>query len=145
MNTRLVRDDQRGAISALVVTMVVALMVMAGLVVDGGNAINARAKITDDAEQAARAGANQIDVDLLRSTGKVRIDEAAAKQAAQTYLTTPPLSYTNISVDPDVDEVSVVIEDTAKTQLLSLIHINDFPIRGEATARATVGITQEIP
>lgn len=70
--------SERGAISAMLVTLIVMLFVLAGLVVDGGFAINARQKIYDDAEQAARAAANQIDIETLRATGEIVILEGQA-------------------------------------------------------------------
>jgi hypothetical protein len=41
--------------------------------VDGGAAINARLRAADIAEQAARAAADQIDVEHLRATGQARL------------------------------------------------------------------------
>src|SRR5690554_5195515 len=74
--------DERGSISVFVLGLVVVLMIVAGLVVDGGRAVNARAEIMDDAEQAARAGANHVDVAALRAGGAISLDAAAARAAA---------------------------------------------------------------
>ncbi|MEU4829685.1 pilus assembly protein TadG-related protein [Streptosporangium sp. NPDC023615] len=60
----------------------VAVFLLAGLLVDGGAAINARLRAADVAEQAARAAADQIDEEQLRATGEVRLlgeDETCAK------------------------------------------------------------------
>jgi hypothetical protein len=139
-------DPERGAISALAVALFVALMVLAGLVVDGGNAINARQKIIDDAEHAARVGANQIDVGTLRGSGDVVVMWPAARSEAVSYLVGLGYDASRISVVPGgANEVVVVANDTVSTQLLSLIGIGTFDVRGQATARATVGIIQEIP
>jgi Flp pilus assembly protein TadG len=136
---------ERGAISALVVFLFIALMLLAGLVVDGGNAINARARVNDDAEQAARAGANQIDEVELRQTGEVVINEAAAREAAQAYLSVQGYSADQSTVEATFNEVTVTLEDTVLTELLSMVNIDDFDVNGEATARAAIGITEEIP
>ncbi|MBG0827976.1 hypothetical protein HS041_09375 [Planomonospora sp. ID67723] len=56
----------------------VAVFLLAGLLVDGGAAINARLRAADIAEQAARAAADQIDVEHLRGTGRVRLLEGDA-------------------------------------------------------------------
>ncbi|MGH8776895.1 MAG: pilus assembly protein TadG-related protein [Jiangellaceae bacterium] len=139
---------ERGAISALIVGLAVMLLVLAGLVVDGGNAINARAKITDDAEQAARAAANQINIEVLRATGVVTIMESEARAAAVAYLTglDPPYDPGNIDVDVDelTNEVEVFVIDTVDTQLLTLVFINSFPVQGRATSRPAAGIVVEI-
>jgi hypothetical protein len=59
--------------SVFVVIFSIAVFLLAGLLVDGGAAINARLKAADVAEQGARAAADQIDVETLRSTGQVRL------------------------------------------------------------------------
>lgn len=62
--------SERGSMSVFTVLFSVAVFLLAGLLVDGGAAINARLRAADVAEQAARAGADQIDVDHLRATGR---------------------------------------------------------------------------
>ena len=59
--------------SVFTVLFSVVVFLLAGLLVDGGAAINARLRAADIAEQAARAGADQIDVDHLRATGEARM------------------------------------------------------------------------
>ncbi|MEV0967321.1 pilus assembly protein TadG-related protein [Microtetraspora glauca] len=65
--------------SVFVVIFSVAVFLLAGLLVDGGAAINARLRAADVAEQGARAAADQIDVEALRANGQVRLlaDEGA--------------------------------------------------------------------
>ncbi|HEU5159374.1 MAG TPA: pilus assembly protein TadG-related protein [Streptosporangiaceae bacterium] len=137
--------DERGAISAMIVTLIVMLFMLAGLVVDGGFAINARQRIFDDAEQAARVGANQIDLDTLYSTGEVVLltDRAAAE--ARAYMTARGYDAGQVDVRVGPGQVYVHAEDTVGTSLLQLIFIDDFDIAGEATARPAVGITGEAP
>ena len=143
--TRVARGDDRGSVSVFVIGLVVVLMAVAGLVVDGGRAINARAALADDAEQAARAGANQLDVDELRATGDVRIDPAAARASATQFLLTRGYAPGDITVDADAQNVDVSLEQEVPTQLLSLILITSFTVTGQATARAAVGIVDEFP
>lgn len=137
--------SERGAVSAMVVTLIVMLFMLAGLVIDGGFAINARQRIFDDAEQAARAGANQIDIAALRETGQVVLLESEARQAAVDYMTARGYDAGRVSVQVNGDEVLVHAEDTVNTSLLQLIFIDDFPIEGQATSRPAVGITGELP
>ncbi|MEV6982605.1 pilus assembly protein TadG-related protein [Sphaerisporangium sp. NPDC051017] len=68
-----------GSMSVFTVLFSVVVFMLAGLLVDGGAAINARLRASDIAEQAARAAADQIDVENLRATGTVRLlgDEGA--------------------------------------------------------------------
>lgn len=141
---RVARRDDRGAASVLVLGLIVALMVVAGLVVDGGRAVNARAEIMDDAEQAARAGANEIDMASLRSGGAVRVDPVRAQEAARAYLTARGYDGARITVRADQAEVTVTASDDVATALLSLAFIHSFEVQGSASARAAVGIDREI-
>ncbi|WP_235557942.1 pilus assembly protein TadG-related protein [Sphaerimonospora mesophila] len=66
-------EADRGSMSVFVVIFSAAVFLLAGLLVDGGAAINARLKAADIAEQAARAAADQIDQETLRATGQIRL------------------------------------------------------------------------
>src|SRR5664279_4932205 len=57
---------EEGSVALYMAIITVALLAMAGLVIDGGSAIAARSKAADLAQQAARAGANALAPDSLR-------------------------------------------------------------------------------
>jgi Flp pilus assembly protein TadG len=140
------RDD-RGAATIFVVGLSVMLFVLAGLVVDGGLAINARAQAADYAEQAARAGAQEIDEDVLRGSGNVVLDAAAAADAAEAFLAESGFTgrpNADATVDVAGDEVTVGVSRSYNTIMLSLIGINDFTVSADATARPAVGIADEL-
>ena len=115
------------------------LFLCAGLVIDGGLAINKRMRIADDAEQTARIGADSIDVNLFRKTNELHIDDALAKQRMAGYLS--DLGYSRdkweAKVTPD-DHVQVSIHDTSKTYILSLFDVS-FPVQAEAEAVPDTG------
>ncbi|MEU1876869.1 pilus assembly protein TadG-related protein [Streptosporangium sp. NPDC020072] len=76
------RPGDRGSMSVFTVIFSVMVFMLAGLLVDGGGAINARLRAADIAEQAARAAADKIDVEYLRETGQARLlgeDEVCAE------------------------------------------------------------------
>ncbi|HEY5554143.1 MAG TPA: pilus assembly protein TadG-related protein [Cellulomonas sp.] len=133
-----------GTVSVFVLVLVVALMVVAGLVVDGGRAVNGRAAAMDSAEQAARAGANQVDLATLRTTGEARLDPAAAQVVAVDYLVARGYDAARITATADAAQVTVTVRDDIPTTLLSLIFIRSFEVEGVATARAALGIADEI-
>ena len=84
---RIVRPrDERGSITAFVAVVATALVLVAGMAYDGGQVIAAHNAARNDAERAARAGAQQIDLDHLRSTNEPRLDPVAAEAAAVAYL-----------------------------------------------------------
>lgn len=78
--------DERGSITAFVAIVATALVLVAGMAYDGGQVIVAHNTARNDAERAARAGAQQIDLDHLRATNEPRLDPTAAEAAATAYL-----------------------------------------------------------
>jgi Flp pilus assembly protein TadG len=80
------QNDERGAITALVAVVAIALVMVAGMAYDGGQVLAAHASARSLATKAARAGAQEIDLDALRLTGRPVLDPARAHAAAQDYL-----------------------------------------------------------
>ena len=78
--------DECGSITAFVAVVASALVLVAGMAYDGGQVIAAHNAARSDADRAARAGAQQIDLDHLRATNEPRLDPAAAETAAVEYL-----------------------------------------------------------
>lgn len=72
--------------TAFVVVLATGLLMVAGMAYDGGAVLAAHAEARSHAAKAARAAAQEIDVDLLRSTGRVALDPAAAMSAGRSYL-----------------------------------------------------------
>jgi Flp pilus assembly protein TadG len=79
--------DDRGSVSAFVAVIAIALVAVAGLVYDGGQILTAQARVRDLAANAARAGAQEIDLDTLRAEQQVVLDPDRAGSAALEYLT----------------------------------------------------------
>ncbi|SFJ61799.1 pilus assembly protein TadG-related protein [Cellulomonas sp. KH9] len=138
------RRADRGSATPFVVGLTVVLFAVAGLVADGGRAINARVAITDDAEQAARVGADQVQDGSLRGSGTPRIDPVAATSAAQQFLAARGYESSRVSISADDERVAVRVSDVVPTGLLQLILIDSFTVEGSATARAAIGIVTEL-
>jgi Flp pilus assembly protein TadG len=137
-------DSEAGAATVFVVTFAVVLLVMAGLVVDGGLAINARQRVADDVEQAARAGSQHLDLEALRTSGVVRIDPGPETQkAVRDFLARRGYPAGGIRVTANAAQITVSAEIEQRTALLSLIFINQFTIRAQGQARPAVGIAGE--
>jgi Flp pilus assembly protein TadG len=132
------RRSQRGSATVFMLGFAAVLMVGAGLVVDGGLALNKRSQLTDDAEQAARSGANAIDIPSLRSSGVLRVDPDQATAIATDFLS--ERGYTNISVQVVGNEVTTSAQATVNTAILSLVGIDTFEVHGDATATPETGI-----
>lgn len=73
--------------TAFVAIIAIALVMVAGMAYDGGEIISAQGQTRSNAAKAARAGAQEIDITHLRSTGKTVLDPERAKESALAYLT----------------------------------------------------------
>lgn len=128
---QLLAEGERGFVSLYVVVITVGLVALAGLVIDGGNALAAREKAADTAQQAARAGADALSPDSLRNPGALSATPAGATQAANQVLSTGGVTG-SVSVDGDQVTVTVVVHQAAT--ILSAVGVNQ--ITGTATASA---------
>lgn len=126
--------DERGNGTVFLLGMVPTVLLCAGLIFDGGSALNARMRLADDVEQAARAGAQQIDIERLRDEGEVTIDVARAEASARAHIAS--FGYTDVVVLVDGDEVSVSASDQVRTKFLSLAGINTYDVAASATSQA---------
>ena len=122
--------DQRGmSLSPFVVGILPALLIMIGLVVDGGAQSAAQRRAEGLAAAAARAAAD--DTAATRLAGGT-VDVAHAIARAQAVIATRPGVTGEVTVDDG--RVSVRTHATVSTVLLSLIGINQLPAHGSAEA-----------
>jgi Flp pilus assembly protein TadG len=121
-----------------VVLALVALFVLMGLVVDGGSALTAHQAASDEAQQAARAGAGALSVDALRS-GNLQLDPEAAVAAAEAFTVAAGHPGT-ASVIAGV--VTVSVRYRVPTSLLGLVGINSLPVSAAASAVDVEGVTE---
>lgn len=126
-------DREDGMVTAFVVIMMAGLLLLAGLVLDGGLALSARVQAIDEAQAAARAGAQQVDLAAYRQTGHEVLDPVAAAQAARSYLAATGHTGT---VQVDGDRVTVTVHIDQRTQILGIAGIHDLTETGTGTARA---------
>ncbi len=127
---------ERGGATIFVLAMSMVLFLCAGLVIDAGMGINTRMRVADDAEQAARAGANAVDVLTLRAGGGVVIDPALARTHALDFLQARGYGPGQFTVTVTADTVAVQVRDHSETTILKLIGIADYPVSARATATA---------
>ncbi|KOX23824.1 pilus assembly protein TadG-related protein [Nocardiopsis sp. NRRL B-16309] len=115
--TRISRLDDRGQATAFLIVMSTLLLLLVAFVFDAGSALGERNRALSIAQEAARSGAQQIDLVAYRDDGTVALDPAAATTAARAYLTGAGVHGT-ASVDGDV--VTVTARITYSFQLLPL-------------------------
>ena len=104
---------------------------------DGGSLINGKERSINDAESAARAGAQALDVSTVYGQGGTRqLDPAQAEARAQAFLDAQGWSGT---VHADATEVTVTVTRTQKLTFLQTFGLGDRAISGTATARPEQG------
>ena len=134
--------DERGQVTAFVVAVVLALFVMGGLVIDGGYTLAARRRAIDEANEAARAGAQAVDAAQYRATGILTLDPAAAVVAAEAHLRATGHAG---AVTVAGDRVQVRAGITQPTALLQIVGIRDLTVSGQGAARIVSGIGGPAP
>jgi len=77
---------EAGSVSAFVAVVAIGLVMVAGMAYDGGQVVAAQATARDLAASAARAGAQEVDLNSLRSSGEAMLDPDRAVGAAQAFL-----------------------------------------------------------
>ena len=128
------RRDERGSAAIFVVLMVAAMLVAAGLVIDGGYALAKRRELANQAEQAARVGADALSEASLRDGGAPRVNPVRARAAIDRYLTEvdapPPI------VEINGDTVTVGLTSRQSTVILSVAGITSIPVAASGSARS---------
>ncbi len=132
---RRLRSD-RGTATAWAILIVAVVALLSGAVLDGGNAMAARVQALDIAQQAARAGANQLDLAALRESGTVRLDPTAAQTAAVQFLTQARATGT---VTATTAQVTVTVTHSQPTLLLPAVGVNAITVAATAHAVPATG------
>jgi hypothetical protein len=138
------RGEDRGAMSVFVVIFSIVVFSLAGLLVDGGAAINARLKAADVAEQGARAAADRIDVEALRATGRVRLsadDRAVCARAGEIVSRgADGVRMTECVIDAGQAEVTVGVGVRWEALFLSAFGVRGSDMEATATAGPEEGV-----
>lgn len=99
------RISDAGQATAFLIIMAAALLLLVAFVFDVGAALAERNRNLQLAQEAARAGAQQIDLADYRADGTVSLDPASATAAAQSFLTDAGVQG-SATVDGDVVTVT---------------------------------------
>jgi Flp pilus assembly protein TadG len=132
----------RGQVTAFVVIIALALLLFAGLVIDGGLTLAAKRRAINEAEAAARAGAQAIAIGTFRTSGRLTLDPVRARAAARAYLAATGHPGTIHVVG---DRVTVTVQLTQPLQLLGLAGLASLTVTGRGSAVAEHGVGQAEP
>lgn len=105
----------RGSVSAFVVTVTSSLVLLMGLVHDGGRLVAAHLRVSDVAAAAARAGAQQV---VGIRAGRLEVDPAAAVAASRSTLRALG---TEGSVEVGTATVTVTVRERVTFAVLDLV------------------------
>lgn len=122
------RGERGHALSSFVAVVVMALVLVAGLVVDGGAKANAIRAAEGAAAHAARAA---VDAGAVSRAGGAPLDAAAVRRAAQEVLGERGVTG---SVSIRAGRVRVETHSSAPTVFLGLIGISSLEASGAAEA-----------
>ncbi len=123
---------EEGQVTAFVVGTVLALFLLGGLVIDGGYTLAARRRAFDEASAAARAGAQALDVQEFRSSGRHLLDPAAAERGARSFLAA---TGQRGSVEVTGDRVAVEVVVSQPMAMLRIVGLSQITVTGRGKAR----------
>lgn len=130
------RPAEAGQVTAFVVIFTVAVLFVAGLVLDGGAILAAKRQAINEAEEAARAAVQQVDEDALRGSGRFVVDRRLAEAVVADYLAATGHAGRVVAVRTDTAEVTVEVE--IRRDLL-LLPGDGVTVTGTGTARNARG------
>lgn len=122
------RFEDEGSITAFVVVLAMTFIACAGLAIDGGRLIATKIELGDQAENAARVGAQEVA--SLRS-GTLQLDERRAVHAAEGFLTSEGLEG---EVFIQNNEVTVIVSRVVPMTLLGLFGANEKTLTARRSA-----------
>jgi hypothetical protein len=128
-----VRETDRGRVSVFLAIALAGVLILIGMVADGGARLRALQRADNVAAEAARAAGQGIDGSVAIPGGEKRLDPELAARAAQEYLAAAGVPGT-ATVGEDRKHVEVEVVITRPTAMLSLIGIDTIQVTGHATA-----------
>ena len=123
--------EESGALSLFVALSAVALLVVIGLVIDGGGRLRALENADAVAQEAARAAGQAIDQQAALKGQGFTVDPAKAEAAGQQYLAASNARGTVVAT---AQTVTVDVYGDYHTTILALIGLGDLTVHGHGSA-----------
>jgi Flp pilus assembly protein TadG len=131
------RGHDVGAATIWMISATVIVLAVAGLVFDGGTLLAAKRDAINNAEEAARAGAQGLDIDgVLAGQGPLRLDPAAACARSDAFLAANNLIGRSSC---DTTTVTVTVTRNQPMSFLGAFGIGARTVTGTARAGAHQG------
>jgi hypothetical protein len=132
-------DPEAGSVTVFAAITILGLLVLCGLVADGGAKLRAVQHADRVATEAARAAGQAANASAL-AAGHAHIDRHAAIAAATTYLGAAGATG-SATVSADGTAVDVTVTTTAPTVFLGLVGVPTFTVTGHGRATLVHGVT----
>lgn len=128
------RIGDEGSITALVVILTATFVACAGLAVDGGRLVAAKIELGDQAENAARVGAQEI---ASFRGGSLQLDEFQAVRAAEEFL-----AASGVNGDAYIEDNSVTVDVWREVPmtLLRIFGVKEKTLSARRSATPTDGL-----
>ncbi|WP_028048829.1 pilus assembly protein TadG-related protein [Cellulomonas sp. URHD0024] len=132
--------DDTGSVTVFFAISMLGLLLLIGLVADGGAKLRATQHADGVAAEAARAGGQALDVPAAVSGNGTQVDRTAALNAASAFLRRAGYDGT-VTVSDDRTHLVVAVTITQPTVFLNLIGISSTSVTGHARVALVQGIT----
>ncbi len=126
---------ERGSISVLAILIAATVVVMMGLAVDVSGHVHAMQEARSVAREAARAGAQQVNVPTAIRGHGVQTSPGEAAAAANTHLAAAGTTGSAAVTGPTT--IAVTVTSTYHTRFLGVVGISTLSSTGQADARIT--------
>ncbi|MFC5805321.1 TadE/TadG family type IV pilus assembly protein [Streptomyces formicae] len=128
-----VRGRDRGSMSLFFALSTVAILMVMGLLVDGGGALNAGNRATSLAQEAARTAGQQLDPAQAIEGTAITIDPDAAVAAAQDYLAAAGVEG-DVQITDGGQTLHVTVHDSYDTYFAQFVGVGAITVTGTANA-----------
>ncbi|MDQ8707522.1 pilus assembly protein TadG-related protein [Streptomyces sp. LHD-70] len=125
--------EDRGHLELFYAGTVLLAFLIIGLVIDVGTALNTRSEAYYTAQEAARAGAQQLDAGEAISGDAIVVDPDGAQAAARAFLDGQSVDG-DVSVSADGKSLNVTVHDHHEPIFASLLGIGQIPVTGHGSA-----------
>ena len=130
------RQDESGVVTVFVVALMTIFVALGGLVVDGGVILDARRRAVNEAEAAARAGAQMLTPEAVRAGGN-EVDVAGAEDAVRRYVAA---TGHDARAAVTADTVEVTVSFRQPLLILGAFGLVSPVVRGTARVEAVRGV-----
>lgn len=141
------RGDERGALSPAIPVIAFVLLLLGGLGIDSSRQLNARGQATAFAEEAARAGAQGVNLRFEQITLDPALVQSRVADYCSRVRTTSPVTECRFvriepvsATDPRPLVVVTEVELEAEATLLKMVGVNTLGAGAVAKARPYEGI-----